>query len=228
MKSRNFRFQKKVTKIALQKIGISVFIYVILVFIMLTCKKVFAKSSEIVKPNFEVSILENYLEVKLEPKQHESSMYLMMTGQEIAKGDNDYIAQQKEIEKKKVKKKKQLKKRKKMKKSQLEIMAHLINGEAGDQSNVCQQAVGQVVLNRVKDKNYPNTVKGVIFQKSQYACTTDGNYYKKPSKKAYRNAKAVLKGKTVLSVPKKVIYQSQFRQGSGIWRKIGTETFCYK
>ena len=111
----------------------------------------------------------------------------------------------------------------------LELMAHLINGEAGNQSDECQQAVGMVVVNRVLDKSFKqDTIKDVIFSPGQYACTKDGNFDRTPSKQAYKNAKAVLTGNTIISVPKDVVYQSQFAQGSGVWRKIGTETFCRK
>lgn len=109
----------------------------------------------------------------------------------------------------------------------VELLAHLINGEAGDQGDECQQAVGQVVVNRVKSKGFQNTLKGVIFAHGQYSCTWDGNFNKTPSKAAYRNARAVLSGNTIIDVPESVVFQSQFRQGSGVWRKIGSETFCY-
>ena len=108
-------------------------------------------------------------------------------------------------------------------------MAHLINGEAGDQSDKCQQAVGMVVVNRVNDNSFKcKTIKEAIYAPGQYACTKDGNFDKKPSKQAYKNAKAVLSGNTIIDVPEDVVYQAQFVQGSGVWRKLGTETFCRK
>lgn len=112
------------------------------------------------------------------------------------------------------------------------LMAHLIYGEAGNQDDECQLAVGSVVLNRVKHKRYPNTIKGVIFQKGQYACTWDGNFDKEPSKRAWKNAYWLLENELsenpIEIIPKNVIYQAQFEQGSGVYRKIGTETFCYE
>ena len=68
----------------------------------------------------------------------------------------------------------------------------------------------------------------MIFSPGQYACTEDGNFEKTPSKQAYKNAKAVLTGNTIIDVPEDVVYQSQFAQGSKIWKKIGTEIFCCK
>ena len=45
---------------------------------------------------------------------------------------------------------------------------------------------------------------------------------------AYKNAKAVLSGNTIIDVPEDIVYQAQFVQGSGVWKKLGTETFCRK
>ena len=37
--------------------------------------------------------------------------------------------------------------------------------------------VANVVLNRVKSKTFPNSVEGVVFQKSQFSPISDGRYY---------------------------------------------------
>jgi len=161
--------------------------------------------------------------------EHQSTMSRMITGKETAKGDRAVKLEKKLI----LKRKKKLARKKEIQNFNsaynLELMAHLINGEAGNQSDECQQAVGMVVVNRVLDKSFKqDTIKDVIFSPGQYACTKDGNFDRTPSKQAYKNAKAVLTGNTIISVPKDVVYQSQFAQGSGVWRKIGTETFCRK
>lgn len=109
---------------------------------------------------------------------------------------------------------------------EIELLAHLIYGEAGDQSDDCQLAVGSVVLNRVAHKSYPNSIEEVIFQRGQYACTWDGNFDREPSKQAWDNAKWLLENESIL--PENVIYQSQFVQGSGVYQQIGTEIFCYE
>ena len=150
--------------------------------------------------------------------EHQSTMSRMITGKETAKGDR--AVELEKIARKKARKRK----------IALNLMAHLINGEASDQNDACQQAVGRVVLNRIKDKDYPNTIRGVIFQNHQYACTDKKNsgYYKEPSKKVWKNAKAVLSGNTIIDVPDNVVFQAQFLQGSGLYMKIGTEYFFYK
>jgi spore germination cell wall hydrolase CwlJ-like protein len=54
----------------------------------------------------------------------------------------------------------------------LQCMAENIYYEAGNQSYAGKIAVGQVVLNRVKDPRYPRTVCGVIYDGSQNVKTT--------------------------------------------------------
>ncbi len=51
----------------------------------------------------------------------------------------------------------------------LMLLAALIHIEAGAESYEGQVAVGAVVMNRVKSKTYPNTIKEVIYQKSQFS-----------------------------------------------------------
>ena len=54
------------------------------------------------------------------------------------------------------------------------LLARLINGEARGEPYEGQVAVGAVIMNRVKSPNFPNTIAGVIYQKGQFSCVTDG------------------------------------------------------
>lgn len=58
----------------------------------------------------------------------------------------------------------------------VELLARLINGEARGEPYVGQVAVGAVIMNRVKDPSFPNTIAGVIYQKGQFSCITDGQF----------------------------------------------------
>lgn len=60
----------------------------------------------------------------------------------------------------------------------VDLLARLINGEARGESYLGQVAVGAVVLNRVESSEFPNTISGVIYQKGQFSCITDGNFNK--------------------------------------------------
>jgi N-acetylmuramoyl-L-alanine amidase len=56
--------------------------------------------------------------------------------------------------------------------------------------------VGAVVLNRVKSPLFPNTISGVIYQKSQFSCVTDGQFNKPIDKNStiYKAAKEAMSG----------------------------------
>ena len=55
-----------------------------------------------------------------------------------------------------------------------QLIARAINGEARGEPYEGQVAVGAVVLNRVKDPRFPNTIAGVIYQPSAFTAVTDG------------------------------------------------------
>lgn len=105
------------------------------------------------------------------------------------------------------------------------LLAHLICGEAQGYSKECQEAVGSVVLNRVADARYPGTIREVVYQKGQYACITDGNFDREPTALNWQVAEDLLRNGS--KIPATVVYQAQFRQGRGVWKKIGPEIFCY-
>lgn len=112
-------------------------------------------------------------------------------------------------------------------KEDLEMLSRIIFAEAGSDwiTDEHQFAVGSVVLNRVGDSRFPNTMREVVFQKGQYACTWDGNYNKTPNERAINNAKYLLENG--VTIPENVVWQSQSRQGAGLWKKIQNQYFCY-
>lgn len=86
----------------------------------------------------------------------------------------------------------------------LKLLACLIHAEAGNQSYDGKLAVANVVLNRVKSKKYPNTIKDVIYQPGQFSVASSGslkkqlknydNYSSKSQLLTIKAAKAALKG----------------------------------
>lgn len=54
--------------------------------------------------------------------------------------------------------------------SDINILAKTLFGEARGESEEEKIAVAQVVLNRVKDKRWPNTLEEVILQPKQFSC----------------------------------------------------------
>ena len=58
--------------------------------------------------------------------------------------------------------------------SDIQLMARAINGEARGEPYEGQVAVGAVILNRVKNPNFPNTIAGVIYEKGAFTAVADG------------------------------------------------------
>ncbi len=55
-----------------------------------------------------------------------------------------------------------------------QLLARAINGEARGEPYEGQVAVGAVILNRVKDADFPNTIAGVIYQPGAFTAVDDG------------------------------------------------------
>lgn len=75
--------------------------------------------------------------------------------------------------------------------SDVYMLAKLIYAEARGESYTGQVAVGAVVLNRVKNSAFPNSITGVIYQPYAFTCVNDGQINLEPnstSKKAARDA----------------------------------------
>lgn len=58
--------------------------------------------------------------------------------------------------------------------SDIQLMARAINGEARGEPYEGQVAVGAVILNRVKDSRFPNSISGVIYQSGAFTAVADG------------------------------------------------------
>lgn len=57
----------------------------------------------------------------------------------------------------------------------LQLLACIIEAEAGNQSEEGKVAVGNVVLNRVRSSEFPNTIYGVIYQSGQFTPVDNGS-----------------------------------------------------
>ena len=82
---------------------------------------------------------------------------------------------------------------------ELDLLAALIECEAVGEPKECQIAVGSVVINRVKDSRFPNTIRGVIYQKKQFSPVASGKLTKVLDrgalKKSYEAAREALLGR---------------------------------
>lgn len=85
--------------------------------------------------------------------------------------------------------------------------------------------VGNVVLNRVANGTMGNTIKSVIYRKGQYPSIYSTKFKSEPPEWAINCAKRLLNGERFC--PSNVIWQSQSRQGDGLWKKVGVHYYCY-
>lgn len=79
-------------------------------------------------------------------------------------------------------------------------LARIISAESKGEPLKGQIAVGNVVLNRVRHKSYPNTIYGVIFDRkhgTQFSPVSFGTIYNKPSESAIIAAKICLEGYSI-------------------------------
>lgn len=78
--------------------------------------------------------------------------------------------------------------------SDLNLLAHLIYAEARGEPYSGQVAVGAVVLNRVKNSSFPNSVAGVIYQPGAFDVVSDGQINYAPDNTAINAARDALNG----------------------------------
>lgn len=76
----------------------------------------------------------------------------------------------------------------------LKWLSHIIHAEAGNQDMVGQICVGNVVLNRVRDSRFPDTVEAVIFSPNQFCPVRSGSIWSSPDEEAVLAAKLCLEG----------------------------------
>lgn len=74
------------------------------------------------------------------------------------------------------------------------LMANAVYGEARGESFEGQVAVAAVILNRIKDPNFPDTIHGVIFQPRAFTAVDDGQIYLTPNETAKRAVQEAING----------------------------------
>lgn len=71
----------------------------------------------------------------------------------------------------------------------LYLLAQIIHAEAKGEPYEGKLAVGNVIHNRVKSEQFPNSIRDVIFQKGQFQPVMNGSIYNEPSEESIRAAK---------------------------------------
>lgn len=74
------------------------------------------------------------------------------------------------------------------------LLSKVVASEARGESYEGQIAVAAVVINRVLDPRFPNTIEGVIYQKNAFSVVNDGSINMEPTESAYKAAQDALYG----------------------------------
>jgi N-acetylmuramoyl-L-alanine amidase len=112
------------------------------------------------------------------------------------------------------------------------LLAQIITAEAKGEPYNGKLAVGNVIMNRVNDENFPDTIKGVIFQKGQFQPVSNGSVYNSPSEKALQAAKEVLNGVRIVGNQALYFYNPNTSTSDWIFSRttimdIGNHRFAY-
>lgn len=111
-------------------------------------------------------------------------------------------------------------------------LSRIVHAESSGESYEGKLAVANVVLNRMKSKSFPNTVKAVIFDKKygvQFSPTKNGSIYKTPSQESIKAATAALEGtnniQNALYFSNFSSHKSKSKKKYSFYKKIGNHTF---
>lgn len=74
------------------------------------------------------------------------------------------------------------------------LLARTVYSEARGEPYEGQVAVAAVVLNRLRHPNFPNTVRGVIFQPLAFTAVADGQFWLPPNQTAYKAVNDAING----------------------------------
>lgn len=74
------------------------------------------------------------------------------------------------------------------------LMAQVVYGESRGEPFQGKVAVASVILNRAKNKNFPNSIDGVVKQKGAFSCVKNGTISVIPNEECYNAVFEALKG----------------------------------
>lgn len=111
---------------------------------------------------------------------------------------------------------------------ELEFMAICVEAEAGNQGLEGKRMVADVILNRVLDKDFPNTITEVITQPYQFAVYWDGSMERvvEPSEETIKAIQMEIED---IGWPGLFFFKSSgFSQYGKPWKKVGDHYFSTK
>lgn len=110
---------------------------------------------------------------------------------------------------------------------EIHLLAKIVWLESRGEPMEGQQAVVEVILNRMASEQYPNTLYEVLSQGNPVQfCSWKNRDSAVPSEKEYQSIQEVLDGKTEL-LRNDTLYFSTFPLTDQVEKKIGGHYFCY-
>lgn len=107
-------------------------------------------------------------------------------------------------------------------------LSRVISAEVGNSTYESKAMCGLVILNRLNSPSFKaETIEEVIFSPGQYETVSNGKIYNEPDDESIEIARKILAGTIEIEIPADVVYQAEFRQGSGIYCQIGNEYYCF-
>jgi uncharacterized protein YgiM (DUF1202 family) len=114
-------------------------------------------------------------------------------------------------------------------------LARIVQAESSGEPFDGKLAVANVVLNRVKSSQFPNSIYGVIFQRNgnyaEFSPVDDGSIYNTPSSDSVRASEMALNGQN--NVPGALYFYNPWRTSPGNWirtrpliARIGNHVFA--
>lgn len=114
--------------------------------------------------------------------------------------------------------------------NEIRLMSQAVYGEARGEPYVGQVAIAAVILNRIENEKFPDTVSGVIFQPGAFTAVADGQIWMTPDE---TSRKAVMDAINGWDPAEGCIYYFNPSTATSKWiwsrpqkKKIGKHIFC--
>lgn len=108
--------------------------------------------------------------------------------------------------------------------AEMDLIARLLCAEAASEPFEGQQAIVEVILNRLASGRFQKTVHDIIFADNQFA-GADQMYKAVPTYSQYKAIERAMYGPYI--VPEDVVFFAKFAVNKNVWGTIGAHTFCH-
>lgn len=106
-----------------------------------------------------------------------------------------------------------------------QLLARVVWAEARGESAEGQQAVAEVVLNRMASENFPEDIRDVIYGENQFRSVSVLDKAT-PTQAQYNAIEKAIYGPYLL--PEDVVYFATYKTNENVWGTIGGHIFCYE